>query len=465
MKNNHAILEVILHSFPIIAALVALTNCSFSIQSSTKNIYTSSYHNQDFPAQNFESSSMTMDSTHAFQSDTFKIDSNCVIQYIDLKHLQEMVEKTDEPVFIYIWGSMCLKNGIDFSKLVELKKIKNLKTFIISSDFGTDAQINILRKFLTAKGYLDTSYIIYQKFNVPNDIMQEFKSYKNLTRFINSIDTVYHSVLDTTNKIFNLPYAIMLNKNKEIIYRSNDIDINEINDLVNNQEITDDKILVRAFAGVAKNQKNNAENLSKSLVFYGIPAAYYSMDISIPDSVCKVSIVTPKDFKRILDQNRGSKILIHIWGLWCQFTSLGILDIKELLPTDTANYMLFLINADMNTEGQIDLVRKFLYSNGINIPIYFIKNKFNSMEELPNFIKMQHLIDFIEVFDKNQKNIAIPYTIILDEKGNIIYKRAVELPPEDLAPTDINKEKEIIDSVKREFEKMEIQKIKEILAK
>jgi hypothetical protein len=465
MKHKNTLFKTILHFVPLISALLVLTSCSFSFQRSNNNINTISYHNQDFPAQNFESLKILMDSTNAFQSDTFKIDSNCVIQYIDLKHLQEMAEKTDGPVFIYIWGSIVLEKGIDFSELVELNKIKNMRTFIISSDVGTDTQINILRKFLTAKGYLDTSYIIYQKFNVPNDIVNEFKTYNFLTNFINSIDTVYHSVLDTTNKIINIPYAIMLNKNKEIIYRNNDIDINEINDLVNNQEITDDKILMRAFAGVAKNPKNNAENISKSLVFYGIPAAYHSMDISIPDSVCKVSIVTPKDFKKILNQNRGSKILIHIWGLWCQYAALGILDIKELLPTDTANYKLLLINADMNTEGQIDLVRKFLFSNGINIPIYFIKNQFDSMEELPDFIKMQHLIDFIEVFDKDYKNIAIPYTIILDEKGNIIYKRAVEPQPEDLAPTDINKVMEKTDSVKREYGTMEIQKIKEILRK
>jgi len=88
---------------------------------------TITYHNKDYPAQFFESATAIDDSTDfaKYKSGYFKVDSNCIIQYIDLKHLHDMVKKSSNNVLIFFWSSFD-GDSVNFSKLYELQKNKIL---------------------------------------------------------------------------------------------------------------------------------------------------------------------------------------------------------------------------------------------------------------------------------------------------------------------------------------------------
>ena len=461
---NNMLSKIVIRLCVLSAFCLIFASCSFSSTSKAQNNNEpNNYNSEEFPPNNMGGAiTITNDSTKKFQSDTFKINSGCVIKYIDLKHLKNNIDSSKQNTLIHFWTTMD-SGKTDFSKWIEIKKLNNFNTIIISVDIGSSDQIDLLRRYLTAKGFIDTSYIIYEKYENGWAAFSEMKSHKKLMSFIHSIDTFY-------NKI-QIPYTIAINKNNEVVYRkSGEIDIKEIaelNEKINKQNLPS---LGLAFKGSKDSDtfeksedKEDIEKLKEEISQYLSFAGGINTDefknVVIPDSICKATILTTKDLKNILRQNKGKKILMHIWGIWCPTTALGILDIKKLIPTDSS-YRLLLISADMKTDAQIDLIRKYLYKNGINIPIYIIDNEFKSIDDMPKFAKFKHVIKFINVFDKDYDQTALPYTAILDENRNIIYKRVLEVQVEDLSPVEIET---LNDEVNKKYGTMEVDKIKEIL--
>jgi hypothetical protein len=190
----------------------------------------------------------------------------------------------------------------------------------------------------------------------------------------------------------------------------------------------------------------------------------FDMDIPTPDTVCKITTLTPNDFKKILLNNNKKKTLIHFWGLFYPLSALGIQSIREILPSND-KFNLILINTDMKTVGQINVIRKFLFQKDININSYIIDNQFNSDDDLENFLKMPHLLNFINAFDKDFEQADLPYTVILDENNKIIYKRSLNF---NINKCNLHLSSEELLQLKQTiepFKNMEIEKIKSILNK
>lgn len=236
-----------------------------------------------------------------------------------------------------------------------------------------------------------------------------------------------------------------------IVDRIQDVDNYDFNkDIVSN-----DKNEFLAFSNIPENNYDK-EPTQNELIFPSRVTIDVLDDTTAVPNELHLKTISSSD---ILDGKK--KKLIHIWGAWCPTTALGIKDIKKLIPVENDNYQIYLVSADMQTKGQTSLIERFLYKNQIFADSYIIENKFDSLDDLSKFAEFNHVIDFIKTFDPEYSQIAMPYTVVLDENNNILYKRALEIDKEDLQVKNETIKAEIFEK----FKSMEVMKIKEILKK
>ncbi|OGU57918.1 MAG: hypothetical protein A2X64_02225 [Ignavibacteria bacterium GWF2_33_9] len=453
-------------TFCFLAILSLFVSCSLSLQKggvSSVNL-PNNYHTDEYPENPSTIESMRMSSNllSPFSDDSCKIDSNCIIKFIDVQHLKNLVETNNKTTIIHFWSSVYESQVPQISEWNQLKKEFSSNFLIVCTDIGTTEQINLLRKYFTAKGFNDTLFILYKQISGIMQVVSDAKiGFANTVKMINNIDTAFHG-------FGQLPYTVLINRKDEILFRSSgEIDISELSKNYNENSNTKVGTAFSAFKESNFTQKNITSN---KLVFLSPIAPELELDslatfdenIYVPDSVCKVITITPAEIRQIIDKNHDQKILLHIFTLFNPIATLGIQDILQFVP-ETDKYIIMLICADMNTGGQINILRKYLFQKGITIPIYLIDNKFDSENDLENFIQMEHLIKFVKTFDSTYTDVMLPYTAIIDENQKIIYSRKLDLVFNKCSlHFDSLEVKETKDKCNG-FMKMEVEKIKTIL--
>lgn len=422
-----------MNRFLLFCIPMLIISCSFSVNKN-KNLANSE---SDFPENSIiiESMKLTTETLDEYE-DVSVPDSLSIIKLIDLKKLKSIINPEKESL-LYFWTS-----GTDSIKIIkDLKKLKQKydNIYCISTDIGSKAQIRLLRKYLYKNKIYDTTYITYNKFSSVKEVVDEAKTLSKIEKFIQAIDKNSENI--------TLPYMIRL-KNNYVTYRGE-----SSSRIFENEQ---DKIT--AFKGMDDFYNNSSSN-EEELMFPSQLTIDYMYDET---EVRSEYIISPVNYSDLNEKmNADCKKIIHIWGSWCSRTSLGILDVKDLIPDDGDNYELILVAADMQTDGQITLVERFLFKNDISINSYLIKNEFKDINSIEKFKEMSHLKNFVQSFDKDYKEIALPYTVVLDENNNIIYKRELNMNEDDIIDNSIDYQ----DSLIEEFSHMEIKKILNIVKK
>ncbi len=377
-------------------------------------------------------------------------DSLTKIEYINVRKLQTLIDN-EKPTLIYFWSTY-KENEPDVYLWKEIVDANTYNFILISTDVSTKAQIKVLNKFLYYNDFFHKSYIIYRNFNTLPGVISEVKSLDKAKSFVNNI--INKTEIDS----IHFPYTVILQNNK-IKYAKKEY----ISKSVLNIEFLE-KMKSKcfdcdiAFKNFEYEEIDNASE-KESIVFPSQVTINYLDDTTLIPEKYKLKAISPAKMRSFLKS--GNKKLIHIWGSWCPTTSLGINDIKKLIPKPDDTYQTMLISADMHTNGQIDLIEKFLYNNQIYADSYIIENKFENMNDLDEFIKYKHVIDFINSFDNEYSKIALPYTVVLDEGNNIIYKKALEIDENALQIDNQTVEEKYFN----DFKNMEVEKIKQLLSK
>jgi thiol-disulfide isomerase/thioredoxin len=145
-------------------------------------------------------------------------------------------------------------------------------------------------------------------------------------------------------------------------------------------------------------------NYSKSLVIhlglilsFGISLEIYSQQ----DPSSEVKIINDSDLKLILEDGRGSAILINVWATWCEPCREEFPDLVELSDKYKKNIRFIGISAD-DTD---DLNSKV---------VPYLKNQNAQFENY--LLKVVEPEDFINLLDKDWSG-AIPATFIYDKNG------------------------------------------------
>lgn len=128
------------------------------------------------------------------------VDSISIIQNIDAQYLKNLINPA-KPTILFFWTSIA-ESKPNFELWKSLVKNDKYDIFIIALDASTSAQIKLLRKLFIQNDFTDRTYILYNRFNSPHEIIQEAKTFDKASIFVNSIDK--------NSEDFNLPYALIL---------------------------------------------------------------------------------------------------------------------------------------------------------------------------------------------------------------------------------------------------------------
>ena len=423
----------------IVMTFLILLFVSCAIHSTDKQ--NNDKNDERFPKNSLMIESMKLSSDITSNLNDIELsDSLSIIQKTDLSYLKSMINPA-KPTILYFWTSMS-KTPPDFDLWESLLENKKFDVFIIATDVCTSSQIKLLRKYLLNNNITKKTYIIYNNYGSVKNIIKEAKTFNHTSKFINSIDK--------KSKEFQLPYGVVL-KNNMIIDR-----IQNLNNYNFKKEISSNSKGIESFSNISKNNTNDKQK-RKELVFPSqLTINYLNDSIHIPEKY-KLQTLNTSKMKNIL--NNKNKKLIYVWGSWCPTTSLGINNIKKLMPDSDDDYRLMLISADMQTDGQTELIERFLYNNHMSNDSFIIENQFNNIDDLKEFQKFKHVINFINSFDSTYSKIALPYLAVLDEDNKIVYKKALEIDKDAL---QIEK-KSVAKEYFNEFKILKVDKIRKIL--
>lgn len=135
--------------------------------------------------------------------------------------------------------------------------------------------------------------------------------------------------------------------------------------------------------------------------------------ILVPKGYSEIEPITPQELKSIISKENNKFKILHIYTSWCTFGSLWV---DTLLALDTNKFRLYLIAGDINTQKQVNLLRKYLYSKGFYSRSYIINYKMNILD-----LKNQKNIEkFVKHFlpSYNVKN--FPVTLIFAQNNELV---------------------------------------------
>jgi thiol-disulfide isomerase/thioredoxin len=145
-------------------------------------------------------------------------------------------------------------------------------------------------------------------------------------------------------------------------------------------------------------------NYSKSLLIhlglilsFGISLEIYSQ----PDPSSEIKIINDSDLKLILEDGKGSAILINVWATWCEPCREEFPDLVELSDKYKKNIRFIGISAD-DTDDLNSKVVPFLKNQNAQFENYLL-----------NVVEPEN---FINLLDKDWSG-AIPATFIYDKNG------------------------------------------------
>jgi thiol-disulfide isomerase/thioredoxin len=425
-------------------------------------------NNSRFPEYNkmIESCKAVSDMTNELEKD-YNIDENLSkIEFIDIIKLKDILSKFNEKnTLIHIWSTTLYEaSDSQIEKISKFKDSLNYNIILICTDISTKKQINLARKYLFKKGFFQDSYIIYQNFSSMNDVIANLKNPTQAKIFLKNLDYEYND---------SLPYTLIVNKQNKIIYRKEgSIEFNNnyiIDDSISQNNIISDYKFISIFADdkdTNSQQVPIVQNINADLTIKGNLTEDIGSDYEISDNLCNIIPIDKLGFDSLLMVTPRKKLIIHFWGSWCSGQSLGIKDIIDIIPNDST-YKLYLIATDIYTKEQMKLIRYFLYQNKIFTDSYIIKNKNGKFETVDEFSteKPLQVTEFISLFDSSYYHQpSMPYTAVINENGNILYRRHPVLEAKRMFNMSIdnlnsNQSEELMNA----FQNLEVKKIKEIL--
>jgi len=432
MKIQKKLFKTFIYSIIISSVFISLTLQELQSQN----------NNSRFPeySKMIESCKAVSDMTKELEKD-YKIDENLSkIEFIDIIKLKDILSKFNEKnTLIHIWSTTLYEaSDSQIEKISKLLDSLNYNIILICTDISTKKQINLARKYLYKKGYFQDSYIIYQNYNSMNDVIANLKNPTEIKIFLKNLDSEYND---------SLPYTIIVNKQDKIIYRKEGSIYFDnhyiIDDSISQMNIIKDNKLISIFADYKDTNSQqvpivlNINDLSiKSKLTKDIESDY-----EISDNLCNIIPIDKIGFDSLLMVTPRKKLIIHFWGSWCSGQSLGIKDIIDLIPKDNT-YKLYLIATDIYTKEQMKLIRSFLFQNEIFTDSYIIKNMNGKLETVDEFgtEKPKQVTEFISLFDSSYYHQpSMPYTAVINENGNILYRRHPAIEAERMFNMNIDK--------------------------
>lgn len=133
------------------------------------------------------------------------------------------------------------------------------------------------------------------------------------------------------------------------------------------------------------------------ILFFGLKYEVYSQ----LNSAYEVNIINVSDLKLILEDGKGSPLLINVWATWCEPCREEFPDLVKLSNTYRNEIRFIGISADDVDELDSKVIP-------------FLKNQNAQFENY--LIKVREPEDFINLLDKDWSG-AIPATFIYDKNG------------------------------------------------
>ncbi len=133
------------------------------------------------------------------------------------------------------------------------------------------------------------------------------------------------------------------------------------------------------------------------ILFFGLKYEVYSQ----LNSAYEVNIINVSDLKLILEDGKGSPLLINVWATWCEPCREEFPDLVKLSNTYRDEIRFIGISADDVDELDSKVIP-------------FLKNQNAQFENY--LIKVREPEDFINLLDKDWSG-AIPATFIYDKNG------------------------------------------------
>jgi thiol-disulfide isomerase/thioredoxin len=394
------------------------------------------------------------------------------IAFINSLSLQKKILNHTGNKIIIVWSSYYSDYEPDFAEVEKLYANNNNDVYFICTDLAADNQLKLIKKYYESKKFFHKSYFLYFELDNIFSLKKELTDRGQIIQFVNDIAVTKDSL--------KYPYVILADKDQNLLYNgfTQNIKADSIDYIFANksklqknvklfQNYTPSKKDLALLAGNsgADNIKNASSPLSEiSTSEQNNEEAIYNQSQAVLNVDTDVSLIkdnriytlTIDSLKQLLENDKRKK-LVHFWGSWCPTTVYEMDEFTKLVPKNN-EYALYFISADFDNKKQKDLQRAYFNKIEINLDAYVISNPLNNQEEfMPKLQKV--LVDYINVFDKDNKEFGLPYTAVLDENNQVLYKK-IFTGPKTMEETSWDKATLIEKYAKNAFEK-----IKELLGK
>ncbi len=390
------------------------------------------------------------------------------IAHINTISLQKKVLNRAGNKIIIIWSSYYAEFEPDFTEIQKLYSNNKNDVYFICTDLGSDNQIKLMKKYYASKKFFTKSYFLYLKFDNIFNLKKELESRGQVNQFINDIIPKSENI--------SFPYVILADKDQNVLFNgfTQNIKSDSIEYILANpskyqknvklfQNYSPSKEDLELLAGNLGDK--SSDNLSSSTS--GISTDYqideekiYGMSelvLNIPMNAevvkdNRIYTLSIDSLKQMLTNDKRKK-LVHFWGSWCPTTVYEMEEFAKLVPKNN-EYSTYFISVDCNNTKQKDLQRAYYNKLNIDCVAYVINNPLNNQDEWMG--KLQKvLVEYINVFDKDYADFAIPYTAVLDENNNVLYKKAWS-GPKDPEEALLDKAVLLDKYVKNDFEEIKI---------
>lgn len=135
--------------------------------------------------------------------------------------------------------------------------------------------------------------------------------------------------------------------------------------------------------------------------------------VLVPKGYSEIKPISPRMLQSIISKDNRKFKVLHIYTSWCTFGSAYI---DSILTVDTSKFKLYLVSGDLNTQKQINLLRKYLYSKGFYDESYIIDFKTNIFD-LKNQDNIQK---FAKYFVPSYNVKDFPLTILFNENNELV---------------------------------------------
>lgn len=143
-----------------------------------------------------------------------------------------------------------------------------------------------------------------------------------------------------------------------------------------------------------------------------------SLDKNVNDSFPPIITIDESEIKQKFSNSNYT--FIHIWTSWCSPCAAELDKINDLYKKLRHNSLSFyLISGDINTQEQVNILKKYLRKKGILFPSYIISSTFNIMD-LKN---LNRINEFITSFNNKFQKKGLPVTMIFNKDGILIFNK------------------------------------------